>query len=220
MWRIYTEIVDRHKPIDILLCNGDMVDGKGTRSGGTEQITSDRDKQVQIAKGCIDYVESPVVCMTFGTSYHTGSDGEDWEAVLAREVKAAKIESHAFYDINGVIIDMKHKVGSSSIPHGRLTALAGQVLWNEIWAIVDKQQPLAKILIRSHDHYYEQIDHMGCIAFITPSLQGMGSKFGARECSGIVDFGMIFFDIYEDGTFTWTCDKVVGEVQRAKALVL
>ena len=32
-----------------------------------------------------------------------------------------------------------------------------------------------------------------------PSLQGFGSKFGVRQCEGIVKVGLVWFDIDETG---------------------
>jgi len=214
MWSNYTTMIDTHRPYDILLFNGDAIDGRGERSGGTELITGDRRKQCHIAQRAIEYVEAPIIMMTYGTAYHVGNE-EDWEAILASDLKA-KIESHGFYEINGRVIDMKHKIGSSSVPHARLTPLAREILWNRVWKVDEEQQPLADILIRSHDHYFEQIDHMNCLGFITSALQGMGSKFGSRQCSGIVNFGILVIDISDDREITWKAPRIVGKVQTAK----
>jgi hypothetical protein len=219
MWDSYTSMVDEYKPYDYLLFNGDAIDGRGERSGGTELITADRKKQAHIAQRAIQYADCENIYMTYGTPYHVSSDGEDWEAILASDL-GAKIESHGFYEINGRIIDMKHKIGSSNIPHGRLTALAREIMWNRVWLVDREQQPRADILIRSHAHYFEQAEHMGCIGFITPCLQGMGSKYGARQCSGTIDFGILVIDISDDGEITWKCPRVVGEVQTAQVTKL
>ena len=37
----------------------------------------------------------------------------------------------------------------------------------------------------------------------TPALQGYGSKYGKRICSGTVDFGFIHMDIDEKGRLSW-----------------
>ena len=39
LWDLYTEEMDAIKPIDVLIVNGDCIDGKGKRSGSTELIT-------------------------------------------------------------------------------------------------------------------------------------------------------------------------------------
>lgn len=218
LWSWYSETVARYKPFDITIVNGDSIDGKGSRSGGTELLTSDRDKQTSIAAHGIQELESPIIVMTHGTPYHVGSE-EDWESIVADKVNAKEIRSHGFWNINGVEFDVKHKIASSTVPHGRLTALAREIMWNREWAIRGLQ-PKADILIRSHTHYKEQVDHDQCLGFITPSLQGFGGKYGARQCSGIVDFGFLVFDIYEDGTIIWEWEILEGEVQERKSVSL
>jgi hypothetical protein len=52
---------------------------------------------------------------------------------------------------------------------------------------------------------------------ITPALQGLGSKFGSRIPSGTVDFGIVWFDIEENGDFTWDYEVVLIKSQKAIA---
>ena len=42
MWDWFVNAVDKYRPIDRLIINGDLIDGKAFRSGGTELITTDR----------------------------------------------------------------------------------------------------------------------------------------------------------------------------------
>ncbi|MFA5160142.1 MAG: hypothetical protein WC484_06515 [Candidatus Omnitrophota bacterium] len=215
VWNYFAVIVKQYSPIDVLVVNGDAIEGKGERSGSTELITAARDVQVQIAAEVIDFIGAKTVRLVHGTPAHVGRE-EDWETVLAVEI-GAKIGSHEWYEIEGVIFDCKHKIGSSSIPHGRLTPLAREILWNRLWW-ARGQQPKARVLIRSHAHYYEHVDHDDCLGFITPALQGFGSKYGSRECSGTVDIGALIFDVCEGG-IKWQVEKIHGETQRARAEV-
>lgn len=217
LWEEFAAIIDAHRPYNICLCNGDAIEGKGARSGGTELISSDRKTQTDMAAKVIRFIDAPINRMTYGTPSHTGDD-EDWEDIVAEKV-GAKIGSHEWFEVNGVIIDAKHKVGSSVIPHGRLTSLAREVLWNREWTLRGLQLK-ADILLRSHVHYYEEIYHDQCRAATTPCLQGMGSKYGARQCSGTVDFGVIIIDIYEDGHYTWNPQFIIGQTQQAIAEAL
>jgi hypothetical protein len=187
--------------IDILIVNGDCIEGSGSRSGGTELITTDRNKQCEMAEYAIKSVKADHVVMTYGTGYHTG-DGEDFESIIAREVKADKIGSHEWVEVNGLVFDCKHHIGSSGIPHGRHTATAKERLWNILWT-EHEEQPKADIIIRSHVHYFDYCGGASWLALTTPALQGMGSKYGARRCSGHVDFGMVHFDVNPNGSYTW-----------------
>ncbi len=195
MWKWYSKTIESLKPIDLLVHNGDAIDGKGEKSGGTEQIVADRNKQSNMAIECINVADAGRVIMVYGTGYHTGLE-EDWEDVIAEKI-GAEIHSSPALTVEGVVFDFKHKVSSSVIPHGRHTGPARDKLWNSLWA-EKKLRPKADIIVRSHVHYYTQsIDTFGKV-ITTPCLEGPGSKFGARMCSGIIDIGLMSFDC-EDG---------------------
>ena len=102
LWKWYTATMAALQPIDILLVNGDVIDGKGRHSGGVEQITTDRRVQCEMAAECIGAASPKRAVFTYGTRYHTGK-GEDWEAMLADQLSAAGMD----VDIdNYVVIDV------------------------------------------------------------------------------------------------------------------
>lgn len=215
LWNWYAGEINKLKPIDILVVNGDAIDGKGSRAGGTDQKTVDRVEQVDMAIKAIEYCKAKTIRMTYGTPYHTG-DGEDWEKLVANGVDG-KIESHAFLDINGTVFDIKHKIGSSATPHGRFTAVARDKLWNTVWNSRGEQQPDSGFLIRSHVHYHVDCGTSEWRAMTTPALQGYGSKYGARQCSGTVDIGFVVFDIDPKGNVSW--HPVIAKLSQQKAPV-
>lgn len=212
VWRYYSETLKTLQPIHLLIVNGDCIDGKGERSGGTELVEQDRTEQVQMAIECVEQTKAKNTVMTYGTPYHTGTL-EDFERSIADAV-GAKIGSHEWVDVNGVVFDCKHKIGGSVIPHGRYTAPARDRLWNQLWSI-DGQQPLADIIIRSHVHYYTYSGDADVLTITTPALQGYGSKFGARQCSGRVDIGLMSFVINSKGGYTWRSHIMRSELQKA-----
>jgi hypothetical protein len=215
VWQYYVDTLKKLQPIHLLIFNGDAIDGKGERSGGTELIESDRTEQVKMAIQCIDAAKAKHKAIVAGTPYHTGVT-EDFERDVADGVNA-KFGSHEWPEVNGVIFDCKHFIGSSVIPHGRYTSLARDQLWNQLWSI-DGQQPLANIVIRSHVHYFKYEGDADVLCMTTPALQGYGSKFGARRCSGRVDIGLVSFDIDEKGGYSWRPHIMRSELQKARVL--
>jgi len=217
MWDWYVKTLDKLRPIDFLVVNGDAVDGTGHRSGGTEQITVDRNEQVDMASQCIKLANAKKILLTHGTGYHTG-DAEDWETNLHLAVKADKIGSHEWIDIRGNIFDFKHHIGNSSVPHGRFTAVAKEKLWNDQWYLKDGAQPNSDYIIRSHVHEYRCVETSRFSAMTTPSLQGFGSKFGSRRCSGTIDIGMVYFDIKDNGEVSQCLQQLKSDVLKADIL--
>lgn len=200
LWEWYMATLKEIGHVDVLIVNGDTIDGKGNRSGGTELLTTDLVDQTRIAIECLNHISCDRMLMTYGTPYHTSNGGEDFEALIAEHFNAP-IEDQIFADINGVIFDVKHKVGGSSVPHGRSTALAKEKLWNRMWA-EKEAQPKSDILLRSHVHYYQYCGDSDGVNMILPAMQAPKTKFGGRQCSGTVDVGMVVFDIGEDKQYT------------------
>ncbi|MCK9524505.1 MAG: hypothetical protein M0R49_01065 [Limnochordia bacterium] len=193
LWRLYADKMQELKPIDVCLVNGDVIDGKGDKSGGTEQIEMDRHNQAEMGALAIGVAEADQYVITNGTGYHTGTD-EDFEKLLSQYLDNVTVKGHAFIDVNGCIIDAKHKVGSSQVPYGRASAVLKEKVWADIWNDVGVN-PKSNIIVRSHVHYYEKIKNSQCTAIVTPALQGLGTKYGTRQCSGLVDWGFLWADI-------------------------
>lgn len=186
-------------PIDLLIVNGDAIDGRGEKSGGLELITSNRDEQVEMAIECLKVWEARKVVCVAGTAYHTGTL-EDKEIAIA-ECLGGEFHSHPFVRIEGVTFDIKHKVGRSGIPHGQGTTIAKERLWNTQWWIDDEGQPLADIILRAHIHKYHFDGGAKWLAMSLPCLQG-ATIFGSRAVSGTVDWGLIEFRV-EAGEYEW-----------------
>lgn len=214
MWKWYCDTILSLGKIDTLVLNGDAVDGKSDKSGGSELITSDRRIQVAMAAEAIAVVNAKKVYIIKGTAYHTGTD-EDWEEVLADMVGAAHVGFHEWIDADGVMFDFKHKIGSSSIPHGRFTAPARSALWNDLWA-ERKMQPLAHIVVRSHVHYHVFLGGPGKLVLTTPALQAW-TKYGSREVEGVNDIGLASFDC-EKGEYSWQAHLLDMQFAAARAL--
>jgi len=200
-WRIYLREVKRLLPIDVLIVNGDCIDGRGERSGGVELVTGDRNEQCKMAADCIRVWHPPRIVMTRGTGYHTG-DIESWEDLIAEGLRAdgieVKIGDHEWVDVNGFIFDCKHHVSGSQVPHGRWTAIARDELWNSLWTEAG-EQPRAGMIVRSHVHYcvggWRYFGAHRVEFLTTPALQAMGTRYGARRCSGQVNWGLLAFDL-------------------------
>ena len=202
-WKWYCQKIDQLRPIDVLLVMGDCVDGRSERAAGRDCIRPGRRDQVDMAFDVIQRTGAAAIAMVYGTRYHVA----DWEDDLCSDLgERATIGAHEWPEINGVVFDIKHKVGGSSIPHGRTTALQRSRLWNGLWAAAGRQ-PQAQIFLRGHVHYHTAVSQIvgdrQTWAMTCPALQGVGSEFGAEQCEGLVDFGMLSFDITPAGSVLW-----------------
>ena len=203
LWGFFDTALKMIGKVNMVVCDGDLIDGKGWRSGGVEQYTSDMDMQADMGAAIIDHVKANEAGLIYGTPYHTG-DGEDWEKIAADRAKTpiAFVSGQEWLKFSNCVFDFKHKVGGSSIPHGRMTAIARAKLWNNIWSL-DGKQPNADVLIRGHVHYHSFCGGPGWMAMTCPALQGFGSRYGVRQCEEEVHIGMIVFDVEKDGSYDW-----------------
>jgi hypothetical protein len=217
IWEGYTTMIDKQKPIDILIVNGDCIDGCGYRQGGVDLVEPDRHRQCDMASEAILYAEADTIMMTKGTFYHTGAR-EDYEDIIAKEVHALKISAEETFLVNSTCFNVKHHIGSSSIPHGRATPVLRERLNNILWA-EKGLYPKANIIIRSHVHYFVYAGADTYLVMTLPALSGLGSRYGARIPSATVDFGIVYFDIEEDN-YSWGWDIVLGEAQKTSVVQL
>ena len=219
MWDTWRKGLRKHRPFDLAIWNADLIDGKSLRTGSTDVLTADRREQVQMAKKCVEAVQAPINLFTYGTPYHVGAS-EDWEGVLA-DMCGSTIKSHHYVDIAGVPFSIKHKVGSSTIPHGRFTPLAKEKVWDSIWSEEKNQHPRSRVFIRSHVHFHNFCGKKGTdwwLAMTLPALQGLGSKFGARQCIGTVDFGFVWMDVDKGRVQDWDAEITVLESHKNEVL--
>ena len=192
-WDWYINTVDMLRPIDKAFVMGDLIDGDGSRSGGTELITTDRKVQMCMAIEALEILEAGGMVMVYGTPYHTGQ-AEDYETDAAQHF-GCKIGGHEWENINGCVFDLKHKQSNCKNP---ATSIWNEIVDNREWAVLG-EQPKADVLVRAHTHRFCHIRIEDCIGISIPALQAYGTKFGARACSRKVQFGLVALDVWPDG---------------------
>jgi len=116
-----------------------------------------------------------------------------------------------YYKLKSVVngwfrLEARHKIGASSIPHGRATSAMRAKMWNVLSSAIHARGgavELVHLFLYAHTHYYmRQEDDLGC-AVILPCWQAMGTKFGSKECDGIITLGGCQLTVGED---SWSLD--------------
>jgi len=200
-WQFFEDGIRKHGPFDVVLNNGDLIDGRARKNGGIELITSNLEEQSDIAIKVLRRVhflngKTPVKFLfTRGTPYHTGEQ-EDWENIIARDFRngdAKNIDERLLVKISGVTFDLKHKVSSASLPHTRASSPGRDILFAMLKETAEGREK-ADVFIRSHVHYYSYFETLGRIAITTPALQ-INSSYGERQCGGITNFGFLVMEV-------------------------
>ena len=218
MWQWYQREMVNLGPVHACFVLGDCIDGKGKKSGGVEQITTDLIEQTDMATCALRHVQTENFVIVHGTDYHVSVEGEDLERLIARNLNA-RIGGHEWVAVNGVIFDLKHKIGASQLEHTRHTAIARERLANMLWAD-RKMAPRAHVFLRGHVHYHIGAHGPGWHGMTLPAMQGPGGRYGVRECSGLIHFGFIVFDVRPDGKWTHEFHEYVPTVAEPKVVCL
>ena len=196
-WDWFSKTIDALRgqhPIDYLFHLGDAVEGGGEACKGRDVVWPQREEQITIAEEVIRFVQARKIRMVTGTPYHV----DNWEIALAEKV-GAKIKSRMHVDVNGVMFDLRHKIGKAA------NALTKAKVNNILHHCRD-EAPDSDIILRGHVHYYSGVTQIGkkstWYAYTLPALQGPGTLFGLEQCEGLVDFGFMHFDVYENGDYS------------------
>jgi hypothetical protein len=211
-WKQFKSLAKKVRNFDgelIVVCNGDAIDGSSTKAI-REAITSDRSSQIDMAQICLQQLAGDTYRFVEGTPFHTGKE-ESWEAELADKFDS-DIKPERFLTVNGVTFYFRHKIGRSGIPHGRHTPVAKEHMLKEL-DTARGAAPSADIMCYSHVHYHVGTFGPGWISMTLPALQTI-SNYGGRECSGQIDWGLTYFDINTNGSFSWEAD--IRQITAAK----
>lgn len=199
--------IDALRPIDIFVGNGDLIDGKGEKSGGNEQLTTDRTQQIDMAVDFCKWVDAKEYHFTYGTGYHVGQE-DDWENRIASEFNT-RPEATVALNVNGLIMKFRHYIGGSTNFSARSGALARSQINDILWSI-DGEDERADVLVYSHVHYFYALFNRFSAVFTSPALQGWGgSQLGARKMGGIVDYGFLYFDVNSKEDWIWKAPRLL-----------
>lgn len=198
LWDWYRKTIDDIGPVDCALINGDLVDGGGRRSGGSEVIIPTQDQGEAAVYAC-GLIQTDTYHLTYGTGYHTG-DEVDSEYFIAERL-GGTIADRQYLKINGTTIRAVHHAGGSAIPYGQHTYPARVATMNKLKAAAG-DEPEADILLFSHRHTYSFQGDADQFSVRLPCLQGPMSKFG-RRCEGPYTMGVVLFEFAPSGSYSW-----------------
>lgn len=199
-WEWYADSLARIGPVDFVAVVGDALDGNGRINAGVEQITTDRRQQVIMAQEALQEIQADRYGFIIGSPYHVGKE-EDFEQILSDRMAGEFCDVHRQVDVLGTIFDLKHVTGGTSIPHGKATAINKESLW----ATLKAERGLGHkphVLARAHTHKWHYTGDTDGLRMTLPALQ-VSSLYGAKNFSGITDYGFVLFEVHGPGEYSW-----------------
>ena len=143
---------------DILIVNGDAIEGQARKESGAPCWSTDLDDQIECARRLIEMFKGNKTYIIEGTGYHTDAGGKSLEHHLGERLNSEKIGSgnsnraatELFLNVGGITIHAAHHV---SIGTGwyKTTPLAREL----VFALLNESDfHKVDLIVRSHVHYF------------------------------------------------------------------
>ena len=206
LYRAYMQLVKAWGRPDILVLNGEPIDGQQSKNMGVEVVTANLHDQLNIAKDLIELWNAKSIYLTRGTDYHSTLKGIPLEEVFGEMVGAEFIKGHyAPHELQleeeGVRFNIAHHIGGSRWMHYRHTPISRELAQHLINVAIHRKWE-ADVLIRSHAHYYVYAGNKHMLGIVTPAWQTQ-TWYSFRGGTGYTsDIGGIRF-LVKDGEYNW-----------------
>ena len=192
-WKLLRKFCDTYGPFGAVFVMGDVIDGKASRNGGVELITTDQSRQADIAIMVLDSIPTTKRAKWFqvsGTPYHGGTS-EDFERLVASSF-GAEYGAVVWPEVDGCRFRLRHKINRA------MNNLYKQ-MDTHVRRVGSGREKLADAILFGHLHVHNEasrsVQGRALHAISCPSLQGM-TDFGGRQCDGDVDMGCLALDVH------------------------
>lgn len=205
----WSAVVKAWKNPDILVLNGEPVDGQQPKDKGVGAWTTDWNDQINAAVQLVKMFGAKKIYVTRGSNYHVELGGVSIEEIFGERVGATRnpkgdgnfIFNELFLDVEDTKFHFAHHVSGSlsgwmyrSTPPAKEMMLA-QLNQSHKWPF--------DVLVRSHNHYYWFVGSSSKLALLTPAWQ-LQTWFAMRKTSAgsIPDIGAVRFEV-EGAQYNW-----------------
>ena len=169
LWKHWKTMADKVKP-EIIIFNGDLIDGQQRRSVGREVVTSRIEMQVAACTDIIRTLPEAPMYFTQGTDYHEMPDGSAAEYYIAKEL-GGEFGDDLLIDECGIRMHVGHAISTSqSSWQYWTTALARDLLLLALHS-ADQKYGHVDVAVRSHRHNFCGAIFKNQIGVITPAWQ-------------------------------------------------
>lgn len=167
-WKDFCDRMGKLKP-DVVIFNGDMIDGEGRKNRGVECSLPMLADQCEAARVCIEYLlkkcGKPPIYFTAGTEYHVGAAAREEEdvarslgATLYRGLGTGRYVKEVLdLEVDGVILNFAHHGGTAGGFY-RATMADREGIWSAL-AGKEGKSPKADHVGRAHAHCFVHLEH-------------------------------------------------------------
>jgi hypothetical protein len=138
LWDWYASEVKKVGPVDVLVVNGDAVDGDGSKDT-IDHITTDMEDQADIAEKSIRQIKAKKIYMTYGTPFHVAGTMK-YENMIAKSL-GCEIADTIYLNVNGTRFSFRHATGNAGTPYTQGTQTYKEAVRDLVTAIETEQEP-------------------------------------------------------------------------------
>ncbi len=163
------------KKADLLVINGEPMDGANPRQLGQQSWTTDINDQMEDSAKLIKMIPHDNLMFVRGSGYHVQVGATNYEEVLANRMGATGYKAYggsgltdyyAFVDINKKMFNFTHHVGFNKWAAYRTTAIARELAGMHFEA---GKLHKADVIVRSHVHYFVHVEFPHTPGVSTPA---------------------------------------------------
>ena len=204
-WAAFVQLLKQIPKCKAVFILGDLGEGTQKKTGGAQLITPNVDDQkdmtLRILRMILKSAGYPPVFGCRGTGYHvTGPGGQEYEdAVYADLNNIVGWDDVMSVKAGGIIWRLQHFVPRSSVPYGKQTPLAKEIVMNTLQAAAGIEHD-ADVMLYGHVHYSVLASYpmAGKTAVSLPTLKLRGEQYG-RKYHDFYDVGLLLFEQERDG---------------------
>lgn len=207
LYQAWNEVATEWKNPDILVVNGEPIDGAQPKNLGVEVWTTDYLEQIKASIELIRMFNAKKIYVTRGSNYHVTVGGVSVEEIFGQMVGAERVDGRhvfpeLFLDVDGTSFQFAHHIASSASGwQYKSTPIAKELM---LLKLVENRKYPADIIVRSHVHYYWAVQTASHLGLITPAWQ-LQTWFMMQKstASTVPDIGAVRFNVRAEKDFDW-----------------
>lgn len=200
LYKCWHDLAKEWSSPDILICNGDAIEGKARKESGVPCWTMVLREQIDCAAALLREWKAKDYRIINGTGYHVDGEGESLEYYLGKELGATVIgpdgeqsAEELFLRIRRFTFHISHHISTGSGWY-KTTPLAREL----VFALLNEtSKHRVDVILRSHVHYFCGVDFRRQRGYTLPCWQLQTRYMTRKSALGMVpDIGAIRFRIY------------------------
>jgi hypothetical protein len=158
------EMVDECPRPDVLLLNGDLIDGKNYKDSGLGVWTTDMHLQAAALADLVKMLKPRQIIATSGSPYHTDRN-PNMDRIAVEKCGGTFKGGFASVNFDGLRVYAQHKVSVSKIWQYRTTSIARALV---MATLNEPEYGHYNILLKSHAHYFTYAGFSSSIGMVLP----------------------------------------------------